>query len=109
MANDDKAIEQLVLTRLLRLNAMIMGFIAGAIGGIGLFLATLFLVIKGGTNVGAHLGLLNHFFPGYSVTWGGSILGLIYGFITAFIVGFFIAAVYNWLAEWRESRQMSRS
>lgn len=109
MANDEKAIEKLVLTRLLRLNAAIMGIIAGALGGLGLFAVTAFLVIKGGIDVGAHLSLLSHFYPGYSVTWGGSFLGLLYGFITGFIIGYFVAAVYNWLAEWRESRQAHHS
>ena len=33
-------------------------------------------MIKGGPNVGQHLGLLRAYYPGYSVTWLGSFVGL---------------------------------
>ena len=66
--------------------------------GAGLFLATNFLVIKGGPHVGAHLGLLANFFPGYRVTFFGSIIGFFYMFIVGLIVGMVLGAVYNKIA-----------
>ncbi len=109
MANDEKAVERMVLTRLMRLNATIMGIIAGLVIGLMIFAATLWLVIKGGPVVGPHLSLLGQFYPGYSVTFIGSFIGLAYGFVTGFVLGFFVAALYNWLAEWREAHQSTHS
>jgi hypothetical protein len=66
--------------------------------GAGLFLATNFLVIKGGRNVGAHLSLLAIYFPGYSVSFWGSIIGFFYAFVLGFLGGLTLGAVYNKLA-----------
>lgn len=59
------------------------------------FAATATLVLKGGANVGENLGLLGNFFPGYSVTWGGSLLGLVYGFLGGLIAGMSFAVLRN--------------
>ncbi|MEM7334023.1 MAG: hypothetical protein AAF490_18200 [Chloroflexota bacterium] len=90
-------LEKIVLTRLIRLNAVVSGIVTGLISGGGLFVATLWLVIKGGEVVGPHLALLGQFFVGYSVTVWGSVIGFLYGFLTGFIVGFAVAILYNWL------------
>ena len=66
---------------LARLNARAWGIALGLLGGGGLFVATMFLLIKGGQNVGQHLSLLRAYFPGYSVTIPGSFIGFIYGFV----------------------------
>ena len=79
----------------LRLNARAWGIAFGLLGGLGLFLATVILVIKGGENVGQHLGLLGIFFPGYRVTVAGAFIGFIYGFVTGYGVGRIIGGVYN--------------
>lgn len=95
MAREDKELEKIVQTRLLRLNATIHGIVLGLIAGSLLFIATIWLVIKGGPVVGPNLALLNQFFIGYRVTVFGSFIGFGYGFLTGFIIGFFIATVYN--------------
>jgi hypothetical protein len=66
--------------------------------GMGLFLATVFLVLKGGPDPGAHLGLLSQFFPGYRVSYLGSIIGFLYAFFVGFLVGLALGAVYNKVA-----------
>jgi len=63
--------------------------------GGGLFLATLILVVKGGPNVGQHLGLLRAYFPGYSVSVVGTFIGFIYGFVVGYALGRIIGSVYN--------------
>jgi len=60
-----------------------------------LFVATLFLVLKGGETVGSNLGLLQNFFPWYTVTHFGSLLGLAYGFTTGFVGGWGFALFRN--------------
>ncbi|MGE0555678.1 MAG: hypothetical protein AB7R55_19770 [Gemmatimonadales bacterium] len=80
---------------LLRLNARAWGIAMGLLLGFGLFLATIFLVIKGGPNTGQHLQLLRVFFPGYSVTALGSVVGFVYAFVVGYGLGRLIGAVYN--------------
>lgn len=81
--------------RLLRMNAIAQGIVMGLLAGLGLFVATNWLVIKGGEQVGPHLALLGQFFPGYTVTFLGSFVGLAYGFVLGFVVGYLFARVYN--------------
>lgn len=67
----------------------------GTMAGLLIFLATIILVVKGGDVVGPNLQLLNQYFPGYTVTVPGSILGLCYGFATGFVAGWGFAFFRN--------------
>ena len=87
--------EQLLERAVLRLNANILGLVLGILAGLGLFIATNFLILKGGDVVGPHLALLGAFFPFYSVTFFGSLVGFTYGFVCGYAAGFIIAAIYN--------------
>lgn len=98
-------LEKIVLTRLVRLNALVSGIVTGVISGLILFIATNWLVIKGGDVVGPHLALLGQFFIGYRVTFLGSIIGLLYGFLSGFIAGYAVAFLYNWLLRIRKPKQ----
>jgi hypothetical protein len=91
----DKRFENVVLTRIIRLNATVQGVVTGLLVGLVIFVATNWLVLKGGPVVGPHLGLLAQFFIGYRVTFGGSLIGFAYGFATGFLAGYFVAVVYN--------------
>ena len=90
--------EVLIQKAIVLLNAKLLGIVLGSFMGAGLFLATNFLVLKGGPNVGAHLSLLAVFFPGYRVTFFGSIIGFCYAFVLGFISGVILGALYNKLA-----------
>lgn len=87
-----------VKASLMRLNARAWGISMGLLFGGGLFLATVFLVIRGGPMVGQHLSMLRVFFPGYSVTWIGAFVGFIYAFVLGYGLGRVIGSVYNRLA-----------
>jgi protoporphyrinogen oxidase len=78
-----------------KLDRMAFGLSVGATAGLLLCLATLILVLQDGEVVGPTLGLLNQYFPGYSVTALGSVLGLAYGFLSAFIGGWIFAFLRN--------------
>jgi hypothetical protein len=80
---------------LARLNARAWGIAVGLLLGGGLFLATIFLVARGGPNVGQHLVLLREYFPGYSVTIAGSFIGFVYGFVLGYAIGRIIGVLYN--------------
>lgn len=63
-----------------------------------LFFLTAVLLLKGapnGTEIGGHLKIISQFFPGYTVTWGGSVFAVVYGFLTGAIVGFVWATLWN--------------
>jgi len=79
----------------LKLDRVAMGLSVGMASGALLFLATLALVLKGGPIVGPTLGLLGQYFPGYTVTGPGSVLGLLYGFVSGFVVGWAFAFLRN--------------
>jgi hypothetical protein len=80
---------------LARLNARAWGIAIGLLLGGGLFLATIILVLRGGSYVGMHLGLLRAYFPGYSVSVLGSFIGFVYGFVVGYALGRIIGSVYN--------------
>jgi protoporphyrinogen oxidase len=84
------------LTRIfLKLDRLAFGIGVGVTSGLLLFLATLILVLRGGEVVGPTLTLLNRYFPGYSVTASGSIVGLVYGSLTGFVAGWCFAFLRN--------------
>jgi len=80
------------------LNAVLTGVVLGLLCGIGLFLATIWLVIKGGPHPGAHLILLSQYFPGYTISVLGSLVGFIYAFLIGFLTGCLLGFVYNRIA-----------
>lgn len=83
---------------LLRLHARAWGVAVGLIFGLGLFVATNVLVLKGGPVVGPHLAQLALFFPGYRVTFVGSLIGFVYAFVLGYASGRLIGTVYNRIA-----------
>lgn len=89
----------LMRTAIQRLNARAWGVTVGLLFGFGLFIATNVLVIKGGPQVGKHLSLLAVYFPGYRVTFLGSLIGFVYMFVIGYGLGRIIGTIYNWLVE----------
>jgi hypothetical protein len=94
--SDLDAVVEVELARVfLRIDRVALGLSVGVLGGLGLFAATLLLLLAGGPVIGPTLGLLGNYFPGYSVTWSGSLLGLFYGFLSGFIGGWLFAGLRN--------------
>lgn len=100
--------EELLISRAVaRIRAGIMALVFGMVGGVGLFVATVWLLFRGGESVGPTLGLLGYYFPGYSVTPWGSIVGLVYGFVLGAIIGWSVARTYNRIVERRHRSSSS--
>jgi hypothetical protein len=96
MANQLTIEEEQALRRtILRASEQGWGIAIGLLLGLGLFLATVILVVKGGPNPGPHLGLVRIYFPGYSVTWIGSVIGFVYAFVVGYAIGRTVATIYN--------------
>lgn len=102
MSEEQKELERILSTRLMRLNATVNGIVFGLVAGIGIFVATNWLILKGGPIVGPNLWLLSNFFIGYSVTFVGSLVGFLYAFIIGFLFGYFVARMYNWILDKRD-------
>jgi hypothetical protein len=85
-----------------KVQAGVLAVVGALIGGGSLFVMTVWLLIKGGPRVGEHLQLLGQYFIGYSVTWGGSLVGFFYGALTGGIAGWAIGTIYNWIVSLRQ-------
>ena len=102
---DDKKLFSTVL----KLNIKILGLVLGLLLGMFIFIATNWLVIKGGHIgptgeyvVGPHLQLLSQFFIGYRVSFLGSVIGFFYGFALGTLCGAATAYIYNKIADHRK-------
>lgn len=91
--------DELVLRAFGRLDPIALGAAVAVILGVTVFLATIVLVVKGGSSVGPRLGLLAQYFPGYRVTSGGSLVGLTYGLGVGFGLGWLAAVLRNLLLQ----------
>ena len=98
MTSTSAAQDELIRRAVLRLNAVTTGISVGLLAGGGLLLATVWLVVRDGADAGPHLGLLGQYLPGYTVTYTGGVLGLLYGCVIGYCCGFLVARIYNMLA-----------
>ena len=87
---------------IVRIHAGVLALVCALIGGSGLLLMTVWLLLKGGPHLGAHLQLLGQLFIGYSVTWTGSVIGFVYGALMGGIIGWTIGTIYNSIAYMRQ-------
>ena len=87
--------QQVVRKVLVRMNEQAWGIAVGLLLGVGLLLATIILVARGGERVGPHLALLGIYFPGYSVSYAGSLVGFVYAFVLGYAIGRTIVVIYN--------------
>lgn len=77
----------------MKLNVKALGLSLGILWGVSLLLLTwLFLIIG---QPGNTLSKLSAVYVGYSVSWFGGFVGLIWGFVDGFIGGALIAWLYN--------------
>src|SRR5207249_8767028 len=60
-----------------RLDTLALGIATGTISGVGLFLATVVLLLQREAGVGPHLSLLGHYLWGFQATWTGALTGLL--------------------------------
>ena len=96
-ANPPSSSDELLVQAFAKLDRTALGVALGTLCGLAVFVATNFLLLKGGENVGQNLQLLSQYFIGYSVTFAGSLIGFAYGFIFGFILGWATAFLRNLL------------
>ncbi len=94
-ASDEQSTDALILQSFAKLDKLALGISFGSTLGLLIFVATLFLLLKGGSPLGPNLSLLTQYFIGYSVSWEGSFVGLGYGLLSGFVLGWSIALLRN--------------
>ncbi len=74
------------------MNVKAFAVAAGMLWGFLLFALTLLEAARG---AGHTLGALSAVYPGYSVTYLGSVAGLVYGFVSGALIGAAFCWLYN--------------
>jgi len=101
--NENRPVEEDRLFRgVFWFNAKALGLALGLLCGLVIFIATNWLVIKGGDAVGPHLQLLSQYFIGYRVTFWGSFIGFAYGFALGTLGGALVSWIYNKIVAMRK-------
>jgi hypothetical protein len=77
------------------MNVKAFAVAAGILWGFLLFVFTLLEAARG---VGHTLSVLSNLYPGYSVTYLGSVVGLVYGFVGGALIGAAFCWLYNQFA-----------
>jgi protoporphyrinogen oxidase len=87
--------DQIIAETFGRIDKSAFGIATGCISGLAVFLATLWLVFKGGPIVGPRLELLGQYFFGYTVSIEGAFWGFCHGFLWGFLFGGLFAYLRN--------------
>ncbi|MFC1868791.1 NAD(P)/FAD-dependent oxidoreductase [Thermodesulfobacteriota bacterium] len=101
LEEDKKAIDRrLILENILgrtfaSMDKLAFATAVGSVSGLLIFLATIWLVIKGGPLVGPNLMLLSQYFVGYTVTVKGALIAFGYSFVWGFLFGWLFAYLRN--------------
>ena len=77
----------------MKLSIKALGLSCGILWGLAIFLLTYWFLLRGFE--GETLSRLGNVYLGYSVTWYGGFIGLVWGFIDGFIGGALLAWLYN--------------
>ena len=77
----------------MKLSIKALGLACGILWGLAIFLLTYWFLLRGFE--GETLARLRNVYLGYSVTWYGGFIGLVWGFIDGFIGGALLAWLYN--------------
>jgi hypothetical protein len=93
--DDPREVRGMLERAVARLRAGVMAVVFGLVAGSGLFLATAWLLVRGGEPLGPHLALLGQFFPGYTVSWPGAFIGFAWAALAGAVTGAAVGWIYN--------------
>ncbi|MBN2060677.1 MAG: NAD(P)/FAD-dependent oxidoreductase [Deltaproteobacteria bacterium] len=94
-AEEKVLIEKVLGPSLARLDQFAFATAVGSATGFIVFIATIWLVIKGGPLIGPNLRLLSQYFIGYAVTVKGAFIAFGYSFFWGFLFGWLFAYLRN--------------
>lgn len=87
--------EKLLIKAFARMDKLAFATAIGSVSGLIFFLATIWLIVKGGQVVGPNLRLLGQYFIGYTVTVKGAFIAFGYSFFWGFLFGWLFAYLRN--------------
>jgi hypothetical protein len=97
-----RLVEDLLREAFARYDAAALGGAVGAVAAIGLLLATVVLLVRGGAVVGPNLSLLGNYLYGFDASWRGAAVGAIEAGAGGFALGFLLGHSINWLVDRHE-------
>lgn len=74
------------------LNKGALGLSLGIVWGLLIFAMTIVDLFRG---AGQTLILLSYIYRGYSISFTGAFIGLVWGFVTGLLFGYIVACLYN--------------
>ena len=92
---EEVSVEKLLRRAFSKMDKLSFATAVGTVSGLAIFLATVFLILKGGKIVGPNLALLGQYFLGYTVTLKGAWIGFAYSFLWGFLFGWLFAYLRN--------------
>jgi hypothetical protein len=82
----------------MRLSVKAFALTCGILWGLAILFGTWWLIWRQGVTDPPQITVVGKFYIGYSVSWGGSFIGLIWGFVDGLVAGGIFAWLYNLLA-----------
>lgn len=89
----------------LRIAGHEFGLTLGCLMALQLFLATMWLIVRGTAHKSVHAALLMHYFPGYSVSLEGGLLGAAYMLVVTYAFSRLLAGLYNFIVSKRSRKE----
>ena len=97
-----RLVEDLLREAFARYDAVALGGAVGAVAAVGLLLATVVLLLRGGSVVGPNLSLLGNYLYGFDASWRGAGIGTLEAGAGGFVLGFLLGHSINWLVDRHE-------
>lgn len=89
-----QAVRRAIALAFAPLHKRAFGFAIGTAAAVVVFLVTVVYILRAPED-GFQLGLLNQYFAGYSVSFGGAVVGAAWAFVSGFVAGWFLAFCRN--------------
>ena len=99
----ERTLEEVLAAAFARYDRLALGAAVGVVCGLGLFLATVLVLVDAPGDPGRVLSLLGQYFLGYEVSWMGAVIGLVGAGSSGFLFGWMLAILINGLIGWEES------
>lgn len=93
VTESDPGLEEPLLLAFAPVHKRAFGIAIGVVAGLAIFVVTAYQVIV--PPEGGSTALLRQYFQGYSISWKGAFVGMLWGFGVGFVMGWFVAFVRN--------------
>ena len=92
---EDPVLQTTIERAFARMDKLAFATALGMVCGLAMFIATIWLIIKGGDIIGPNLRLVGQYFIGFTVSVKGAFIGLVYSLLWGFLFGWLFAYIRN--------------